>query len=230
MVPRKFLMRPPMKFPSHPVHLIPCARISSFTFKLEELGLRKVWSSELSEKVYERLRKPRFGFPGVFDRAPPPPKTLHWKHAPAAGEYQKIRAMLCWAVLHLGLIQRRLGPDTRFNFVIENCMSNLENELIMTWLPDASIPAFSLKGEGKKLMDDFSGILREVVESKNADEIVKSVWKNGLMDLGISESDVRIGSLRQYIDSQEEMLRSLSIDDILESSKSWTWNDRLETS
>jgi hypothetical protein len=202
--------------------------ISSFTFKLEELGLRKVWASEIGERIYERLRKPRFGFPGVFDRSPPPPKTLHWKHAPAAGEYQKIRAMLCWAVLHLGLIQRRLGADTRFNFVIEHCMSNLENELIMTWLPDASIPAFSLKGEGKKLMEDFSGVLQEVVESESTDGIVKTAWKNGLMDLGIAESDSRIGRLRQYIMSQEEMLRNLSIEDILESSKSWTWIDSLE--
>ena len=199
---------------------------NSLDMKLEQLGLRRSWSLNIYGRVQDRLRQPRFGFPGVFDRAPPPPKTLHWKHAPVSGEYHKLRAMLSWGVLHLALVARRLGSDHPASFILSNCMSSLENELITTWLPEASIPAFSIKGEAKKLTDDFRQVLSDLVVARDTKQLVDTVWKRSLRDLNISESDVRLSELASYLKDQERMLDQLSVKQIL--TEQWKWKDSLD--
>ncbi len=199
---------------------------SALDVKLEELGLRRSWSLNIFGRVQDRLKQPRFGFPGVFDRAPPPPKTLHWKHAPVSGEYYKLRAMLSWGVLHLALVARRLGPDHPAYFIFSNCTSSLENELITTWLPEASIPAFSIKGEAKKLTDDLRQVLSELIAAPDSKNLVETVWKHSLRDFNVPESDVRLSELASYLKEQERMLEQLTVKQIL--TEQWKWEDSLD--
>ena len=197
---------------------------SRITLKLETHGFRSVWSDTLAAKIDERLRRPRFGFPGIFDRSPPPPKTLHWKHAPVEGEYFKIRGILCWAVLHLALIGRRLkGSD--YSFLLEKWFEKLENDLVNHWLPDASIPVFSVKGEAKKLTSDLREMLKAFTNCENAEAIADIAWRFGLAELGKDRSEMFLKDLSRYIQEQEAMLRNIEITEMFEESNSWTWKD-----
>jgi hypothetical protein len=198
--------------------------LENITITLEKKGFRKVWSDTVESKMSERLQRPRFGFPGVFDRATPPPKTLHWKHAPAAGEYFKIKGMLSWAVLHVAIIGRRLS-GTQYTFLIDKCMDKLENDLMSVWLPEASIPSFSIKVEAKKLTKEFRIIVEDLVKCESYGSMIDIVWENGLRDLGVERSDTRLVILGRYLAEQESQLKEMDLKDILENPNSWNWID-----
>ena len=177
---------------------------------LEKHRFRNVWSSSLISRIEDRLYCPRFGFPGAFDRASPPPKTLHWKHAPVSGEYQKIQKILCWATLHIWLIDSRIGPDSPYSFLVPFLFDYLSNELTSTWLPEASIPSFSVKSEAKNLTE----------------------WccKTVLPDLRVSPEkvllhapDTLIGDLLEYTNRQQEFLKLMDIQTLVETN--WKWVD-----
>jgi hypothetical protein len=200
--------------------------IDNLNIKLELHGFRKVWSDAVSDKVNDRLKRPRFGFPGVFDRAPPPPKTLHWKQAPVAGEYFKIKGILSWAVLHVAIIGERLA-NSQYQFLVSKCMDRLETDLINTWLPEASIPAFSVKGEAKKLSNEYRIIVDDLMKCGSPESMIDILWETGLRDLGIERSDTRLNTLSQYIEDQQSLLKQMDLMDILESPNSWNWLDRI---
>jgi hypothetical protein len=193
-------------------------------FRLELAGFRNTWLDGMFGKIEDRLKRPRFGFPGVFDRAPPPPKTLHWKFAPKEGEYFKLRAMLGWAVLHLAIIGRRLG-DHPSRVLLYRCLDRLEVNLVTKWLPEASIPAFSVKGEAKKLTDDFRKVLEDLSACPQPNSIVNQLWDIALKDLGLPRDDPMLLALERYIEDQERFLKRFEIEQIIENSDSWGWID-----
>ena len=193
--------------------------------KLEKFGYRDVWTVGFVAKVQDRLEKPRFNFPGVFDRAPPPPKTLHWKHAPAEGEYHKIRSMLCWATVHVWLLSRRIGKEHPFSVLVDNSIAFLHNELQTVWLPEASIPSFSVKGEAKRLSDECKSLLVKLQEADSVEAIVNVIWETGYKDRGIERSDPVIQDFVAYLHAQVELLDSMDLADMIERPQSWRWRD-----
>jgi hypothetical protein len=176
---------------------------------------------DLTDKMVDRFRRPRFGFPGIYDRAPPPPKTLHWKHAPVAGEYHKIYAIICWGILHLAIITRRIGDAS----LADKSFLWLELELVNTWLPEASIPLFSMKGEAKRLTADSREIFKNLVNCDSPSSMVDLLWTHALCNLNIDQSDPVLVGLERYIADQEAMLSKMSVDEILGKPDSWKWLD-----
>lgn len=198
-------------------------RLLMVRLKLEEWGYLDTWRKSLRTTLINRLEHPRFGFPGVLDRAPPPPKTLHWRYAPVEGEYEKIRTILTWAGLHIWLIADRLKVDKQYAFLVESLYDYLYNELISCWLPQASIPSFSIKSEGKLLVDE----LKNFVESLEANE------SHGEPMIDYLSTNPLCGSRStpefvDYIRSQQRLLAKLEISVLIQNPPSWSWNDSLD--
>lgn len=195
------------------------------TLHLEKLRIRDLWTQGVTLKLRDRLERPRFCFPGVFDRAPPPPKTLHWRYAPAEGEYHKIRAMLCWASLHIWLIESSLASDSPYRFLVDYSFEYLYNELVSKWLPEASIPSFSIKGEGKKLVDESRSIVYRLGAATKPGPMMHIVWEEGFRDRGFEQTDPLFEDLYSYIVKQRTMLSSKDVKDLIQNPASWTWDD-----
>ena len=193
--------------------------------QLERLGIRDSWTRGWRLKLVDRLQRPRFGFPGVNDRAPAPPKTLHWQFAPAEGEYMKIRAILCWATIHVWLLTARIPEGHPYRFLTEKSFDFLHSELVSVWLPEASIPAFSLKGEAKRLVDECRETLDVFLLAKTGSECMHRIWIHGFRDRGLEESDPRLGDLVAYLVEQKEMMGSLPLTSVVEEPSSWGWLD-----
>ena len=201
----------------------------SFAFKamlhLEKHRIRDLWTQGVRLKLRDRLERPRFSFPGVFDRAPPPPKTLHWRYAPAEGEYHKIRAMLCWASLHIWLIESSLASESPYWFLVDHSFDYLYNELVSKWLPEASIPSFSIKGEGKKLVDESRSIVERLDASTTRSQMMHIIWEEGFRDRGFEQTDPLFENLYSYIVKQRNLLSSKDVKDLIQDPASWTWDD-----
>ena len=196
-----------------------------FTIRLnlEKWGYLDVSRKSLRANLVNRLEHPRFGFPGVFDRAPPPPKTLHWRYAPMEGEYEKIRTILAWAGIHIWLIADRINQDSRYAFLTDSLYDYLYNELISIWLPEASIPSFSIKSEGKLLVDE----LRNFVESLDANasdtqSLTQFLASNTLCGTRTSPEFIN------YILKQRTLLAESDIPSLIEYPPSWSWDDSLD--
>jgi hypothetical protein len=141
----------------------------------EKLGFRDIWTGRVRSAVEERMLRPRFGFPGILDRAPPPPKTLHWRYAPAEGEYNKIRSMLAWGTVHVWLVHSTVRP--RFWFVCDKQFDWFYQMLVNKWLPEASIPSFSIKSEAKLLVDEQKQLFKELREIREYFELFEIISK-----------------------------------------------------
>ena len=192
---------------------------------LEKSGYRDVWTLAVVSKIRDRLEKPRFSFPGLFDRARPPPKTLHWQHAPAEGEFHKIRAMLCWGAIHIWLLSRRIGKDHPYSILVDNSLAYLHNELLSVWLPEASIPSFSVKGEAKRLIDECRSTLDSLDQAVTVEAVIQTIWEQGYKDRGIEVCDPVIEDLTVYLQAQMALLDSLDLTCIIENPSSWRWRD-----
>ena len=186
--------------------------IFKFQVMLERARFRSEWSTPLILKLQNRLECPRFGFPGVFDRSPPPPKTLHWTYAPVDGEYQKIKSILFWAVLHIRLLEQRIGSAPHYAFLSGHLFDYLSNELTSTWLPEASIPSFSIKSEGKVLIDWSKSV-------NSSTELEKTIRLNCQIP------DPILADLLIYLSDQETYLAKLDLYQIVHNPSSWQWQD-----
>lgn len=199
---------------------------SNFIFKLESLGeklrFRDAWTQNVVRVVDDRLQRPRFSFPGVFDRAAPPPKTLHWRHAPKIGEYNKMKAMLSWATLHVWLLSGRLR-GTQYHFLVSHCFDHLYNRLTGVWLPEASIPAFSIKSEAKMILDECRETETLLSSCNCVSSIQSLIWARSLAHCNIPESDPVLSDLLEYLCVQKTLLENLSARAIVESA--WQWKD-----
>ena len=192
---------------------------------LEKWGYLDTWRKSLEVRITDRLERPRFGFPGVHDRSPPPPKTLHWRYAPAEGEYFKIRKILSWTGIHVWLLKERIGDDSRFTFLLDSLYEHVHNQLVSSWLPEASIPSFSIKSEAELLVDE----MKEFVNNLSASS--KNSSPNGIESF-LSTHDL-CGShatpeLLFYISKQRKLLASLDVPKIIQDPSSWTWDDSLD--
>lgn len=196
-----------------------------FCGALEKSGIMDRWQAGMRSKLRERLQMPRFCLPGVHDRAPPPPRTLHWKFAPAEGEHAKIRAILCWATIHVWVLRSRIPVGHPYEVVIDHAFNYLYNELVSVWLPEASIPAFSLKGESERLVDECRETLSVLCSAKTGDEVMHRIWIHGYHDRGFGEDDPSLVELSRYILRQQNMLASLPLESIVEHPSSWRWTD-----
>lgn len=197
--------------------------------KLEKYGIRDEWFMLVRSKLVDRLQQPRHGLPGVNDRAPPPPKTLHWKYAPAEGEHAKMRAILCWASLHVWLLRWRIPEGHGCEFLVEQrSFDFLYNELVSVWLPDASIPSFSLKGEANRLVAECRESVAIFSTSRTDFEFTNRVWTHGYKDRGFVEGDPIISDLYRYVLRQKSMLASLPLKCLLQDDKSWHWIDTVD--
>ena len=198
---------------------------NSWRFKsivaMEKLGIRDDWKCSIVGKIVNRLERPRFDFPGVFDRAPPPPKTLHWRYAPAEGEYHKIRSMLCWSGIHIGLIRFRISGSP-YQFLVGLVYDYLYNELVSKWLPEASIPSFSIKGEAKKLVDELR-LFVDTLSPNCPDRFIEEVRRVSFPMM--SSDDPVLSDLKKYILDQRDLLGQMSLSRIVESPDSWMWID-----
>ncbi len=199
---------------------------ASLNFKLKSIGeklrFRDAWTCNLVRVINDRLHHPRFSFPGVYDRAAPPPKTLHWRHAPQDGEYDKMKAMLSWATLHVWLLSRRL-KDTDYNFLISHCYDHLYNELTGVWLPEASIPGFSIKSEAKMLVDECRETESLLSSSESGEVFRTRLWLRSFSHCHLEQSDPIMLDLIGYLCVQKEMLEGMSCPAIVDSS--WLWKD-----
>jgi hypothetical protein len=200
--------------------------VSSMKFRankvLEQLRFRDEWTKNITKCIHDRLLHPRFTFPGVYDRAPPPPKTLHWRYAPKEGEYTKMRAMLSWASLHIWLLSGRLS-DTEYNFLIDRCYEYLYNELTAVWLPEASIPAFSIKGEAKMLVDECRVFVSQLASTTDPSALQDTIFSHSISHCGLGESDPILTDLISYLVTQKKFLECMSRGDIVDTQ--WQWVD-----
>ena len=214
-----------------PADMKDTSAMNSYYFRiqstLEKLRFRDEWSTGMLLKIVNRVERPRFGFPGVYDRAPPPPKTLHWRHAPAEGEYHKIRSLLTWASLHIWLIQSRIGPGHPYAFLVDHSFEFLYNELTSKWLPEASIPSFSIKSEAKRLVDESRSFVADLSLAGSDQAFIDAVWAHGCRDRGISIDDPVIPDLMDYVRRQKNMLASTDLRVIVQEPSSWSWDDSL---
>jgi hypothetical protein len=206
---------------------IATSRLSSPTLfvlraRLEKWGYLDTWRKSLSLKLDNRLEFPRFGFPGVHDRSPPPPKTLHWRFAPATGEYDKIRTILIWGGIHIWLLTDRLRAEKSFDFLTDCLYDHLHNALISLWLPEASIPSFSIKSEGKLLIDETKAFVEALTEnSKSPETLVSFLSSHPLCSSRVCPE------LVLYITKQRKLLAQIDVDSLVEAPESWTWDDSL---
>ena len=190
--------------------------------RLEKWGYLDTWRSSLYVKLDNRLENPRFGFPGVHDRSPPPPKTLHWRFAPANGEYDKIRTILTWGGIHIWLLRDRLRDDDRYDFLIQCLFDYLYDALIFRWLPEASIPSFSIKSEGKLLVDETKVFVDALSENSTNSETLKSILATNPLCSSHTSPE-----LLSYIAKQRELLAQLDLVTLVEDPSSWTWDDSI---
>lgn len=192
---------------------------------LQKWGYLDTWRKSLEVRITDRLERPRFGFPGLHDRAPPPPKTLHWRYAPAEGEYFKIRKILSWTGIHVWLLKERIGDDSQFTFLLDSLYEHVHNQLVSSWLPEASIPSFSIKGEAKLLVDE----MKEFVN--NLSVYCRNSSPDGIESF-LSTHDLcgshAIPELFIYISKQRKLLASLDVPKIIQDPSSWTWDDSLD--
>ena len=192
-------------------------------FAFDKVRYGEEWRRLIVSRIEDRLLHPRFGFPGVFDRAPPPPKTLHWRYAPAEGEYQKIKAILCWGTLHAWMLSRRLSGSPQHLFLIDGIFDHFSNELTAKWLPEASIPSFSIKSEGKQLVEWCRSVSAELDRAESDDKLLDVLWEYGYSNVGIQRSDPILLDLLGYIRRQQELL-SMDVKELL---TRWAWDDSI---
>jgi hypothetical protein len=197
--------------------------LRTIRLNLERWGYLDAFRHSIRSKICDRLEHPRFGFPGVHDRAPPPPKTLHWRYAPAEGEYEKIRAILVWSGIHIWLIRDRIGNDPRYSFLEDSVYDYLYNELISQWLPEASIPSFSIKSEGKLLVDE----LKDFVDSLHTHSTDPNSFASFVSSHALCASRSTPEFL-SYITKQRLLLAQLDLPTLIENPSSWSWDDSLD--
>ena len=124
----------------------------------------------------------------------------------------------------MALIGRRLR-DSDYFFILDKWFQQLENDLINQWLPEASIPVFSVKGEAKKLISDLREVMNQVIMCDDAEKIVDCLWEFGLRELGKDRTERFVKDLSRYIRDQETILQNVDIAEMLENPNSWNWND-----
>jgi hypothetical protein len=132
--------------------------------------------------------------------------------------------MLTWAGIHIWLIRDRIGDSNAYHFLVENLYDHLYNSLISKWLPEASIPSFSIKSEGKLLVDE----VRDFVSSMNEKNMREHIQTRCYVPLGISETDPVLSELVNYIQQQERMLAEIDLKHIIQNPTSWQWDDTIE--
>ena len=147
-------------------------------------------------KIQQRLQRPLFGFTSCLDLAPPPSPTLHWKTPPIAGEYHKVRNLVCNGALHVWLLSVKLKQIGHTN-IAESIWSALW-QLTECWVVDASVPRLGSSGEVNHMKEIVGAMTNALSDCLSPMPYESALLKEDAIFDGVSVID-RVGALHYLL-------------------------------